>query len=382
MPRKRRQPTHVPLPTASVVLQRDSAIPLYHQLAVYLEGEVASGKFKPGERYYSDRSLVEGFGLSLLTIRQAVNELVEKHLLKRERGSGTFVVKDAGILAGQVSGVTRLALLFTGWRFEALSGWDAMYFRDIFEGIRSEAQARGYVLLIDDFSQTTSDQVLEEIRRRQIRGVIALESSEVQSRAVLYATAGLKVVAVNCSIGDLPSVGPNNILGVRLAVTHLLSLGHRRFVHLNSGEKTVHWREVERGYQQTLKDIDLPLDTNPVITSDLGCGSIDAGYECMHKALRFVPGLTAVVAGNDLMAIGALRCLRDERIAVPAQVSVIGFDDIAACEICEPALTTIHVDRAELGRMAVRHLLSDQVERSSVHNVTLVIRRSTAAAPV
>src|SRR5208283_5564906 len=101
-------------------LARDSAIPLYYQLATRLEGELAAGRFAAAARYYSDRELVARWGISLLTVRQAMDELVNKGLLERQRGSGTFVSAKGAALAGPAS-AGREALLFAGWGLAALT---------------------------------------------------------------------------------------------------------------------------------------------------------------------------------------------------------------------------------------------------------------------
>ncbi len=364
------------------VLDRNSAIPLYHQLAQYLEGEIASGRFPTGHKYYSDRKLVEMFEISLLTVRQAVNELVEKRLLTRQRGSGTFVLGSASKLAARMPGGSQDSLLFTGWRLEALSRWDSMYFRDIFDGIREEAQARGLMLVIDDMAPMATTQAVEEIRRRRIKGVLALEGSDTKARARLFSSVGLPVVTINCTYDGLAGVMPDHASGGRQIVEHLLALGHRHFVHLNSGERTPHWVEVERAYRATITGASLDAHANPVFHSTLNCGSIEAGYECMKLALQAVPQATAVVAGNDLMAIGAMRYLREEGRQVPREISVTGFDDIAAGQICEPPLTTIHVDRIEVGRASVRQVFDHPEETSARIVVPVsVLARTSAAAP-
>ena len=90
---------------------------------------------------------------------------------------------------------------------------------------------------------------------------------------------------------------------------------------------------------------------------------------------------TAVVCGNDLMAIGALNALRQGGVDVPRQMSVIGFDDIAACTICAPPLTTIAADRAGIGATAVSMVLEPGEPSSRLLPVGLTLRASTGPPP-
>jgi DNA-binding LacI/PurR family transcriptional regulator len=152
-------------------------------------------------------------------------------------------------------------------------------------------------------------------------------------------------------------VHPDDRGGAAAGTHHLISLGHRTLAHLNSGEATPHWREVQAGYEATLHAHQLPMKANPVIIAEAHCGSVAAGYQAMDALLALDLGTTGVFAGNDLMAIGAIQRLHAAHRHVPHHVSVLGFDGIEAGTYCVPPLSTMAVDRAELGRRSVSLLL-------------------------
>jgi DNA-binding LacI/PurR family transcriptional regulator len=267
------------------------------------------------------------------------------------------------------------SVLFTGWSLATLSGWEAMYFRGIVEGIQKETATRRLRIVFDEpdaGADTPPDRVL---------GVVALVGGRTRERAESLAQQNLRVVTINFAVPGLPSVRPDDYLGGRLAVSHLLQHGHRRLVHFNSGERETHWLEVKRAFAETAAEAGLARTRAVVLESPLRCGSIQAGYELMRQleGRPFVP--TGIVTGNDLMAMGALLRLRERGCAVPGAVSVVGFDDIEAADVCSPPLTTIAADRVELGRMAVRQLLDSSGAEERLAGVHLRMRESSGPAP-
>lgn len=374
-----KRPTKEPIAGDDGPLARSNPIPLYYQLATKLKEEILSGALQPGARYYSDRDLIQQYGVSLLTVRQAMSELVNERILERRQGSGTFISSGAAKLRAKEQS-KQDAILFTGWSPTALTGWEAMYFRDIFDGIQAESHARGMRIMFDDIEAATTAEIAGEARKRGIRGALALLGSDVEKRTAALAAAGLRVVAVNFSMVGVPSVLPDDFAGALLAVQHLISLGHRRLAHLNSGEKTNHWVDVRRAYSHALSEAGLSPGDNPILDGKTG-GTIDVGYKLTAELWKRGPHPTAIFSGNDLMAIGALRYFREHNIAVPGGVSIIGFDNIEAAEICSPGLTTIAVDRKELGRNAVR-LLLDEPDSKGTQTVGVRLVKRETTAPV
>jgi LacI family transcriptional regulator len=190
-------------------------------------------------------------------------------------------------------------------------------------------------------------------------GVVVLQGSLTAKHLKSFSARGLPVVTVNFRKTGLAAVYPDHYDGARQAVAHLLSLGHRRLAHLNSGEKALHWEEVKRAYKHALSKAGLTLKDNPVVEGrGVEGGTIEVGYELARELWKRRLRPTGIFAGNDLMAIGAMRFLHEQGVHVPRDVSMVGFDDIHAAEICTPALTTIGVDRVGMGRRAVRMLIA------------------------
>jgi len=166
--------------------------------------------------------------------------------------------------------------------------------------------------------------------------------------------------------------------GICEGVNHLASLGHRRVGFIAGPLDGVFAQRRKAAFLEAAAAAE--IETR-VFDSDL---TVQGGYFGCSRLLNGFEA-TAIMAGNDLMAIGALHYAYDRQIHVPAALSVIGFDDITFAQFTQPALTTVAVPRAEIGRLAVQSLWSliNGTNLGADHEVRthLVIRQTTAAAP-
>lgn len=173
------------------------------------------------------------------------------------------------------------------------------------------------------------------------------------------------------------SVSVDQYEGARLATRHLIELGHERILHLAGPQDWIEADARMRGYLREVADRELPV-RSPVLgewTAEFG---YRAGRELLHRA-----EFTAVFCSNDQMALGLLHAFHEAGIRVPADVSVIGFDDIPDAEHYWPPLTTIRQDFPEVGRRAVALVLAqlagESVGPSEPIRPQLVLRASTGA---
>ena len=177
----------------------------------------------------------------------------------------------------------------------------------------------------------------------------------------------MPLVAVGCGTrARLPSVAIDNLSGAAQATQHLLDLGHRTVHHIGGPESWLDAQERVEGWRQTLRSAGAP---EPYLLR--GDWSARSGYEVGHRiaAMREV---TAVLCGNDPMALGLLRALAECGRRVPGDVSVVGFDDVPEAAFFLPPLTTVRQDFGELGRRAL-HLLLDRISGEHAPQPTLPI---------
>ena len=195
--------------------------------------------------------------------------------------------------------------------------------------------------------------------------------------------------------GSTPSPGValihiDNPFGTRLAIEHLVALGHRRIAFIKGHEGSLDTEERWAGIKRTCKR--LRLDFDPSLTVQLerigltGNYGIEEGYKAAQQLLSRKKAFTAVFSFNDHSAVGAMHALRDAGLRVPDDVSVVGFDDIDLASVAYPPLTSIRQPLREMGERAARIVLAQigQEDSSSLHvkiKPNLVCRASTAAAP-
>lgn len=258
------------------------------------------------------------------------------------------------------------------------------FFPELVKGIQDLADERGHLLLLchtaGDSAKVRADLTL--LRRKQVDGIL-LAADALAGEGIAAAIGEVPTVVLGPRIQGLPSdqVVVDDRAGARLAVEHLLSLGHRRIAHLAGPPGGVSSRDRRLGWADALRAAGIAPDRRLVVRGDhLEDGGLAAGRTLLDRGTRF----TAVFAANDLSAVGLLRGLTEAGLHVPADVSVIGFDGIHLTAYTAPALTTVAQPIYQLGRTAAELLLDRLTTtepgppRTVALDTTLVVRNSTA----
>jgi len=171
-------------------------------------------------------------------------------------------------------------------------------------------------------------------------------------------------------------------MGIDKAVQHLLELGHTRVAFVSGPEHLKSARLRRSAFLYCMSEGGVVEDSRYI---ELGDHKIEGGLQSAGRLLQLEHRPTAVLASNDLTAIGALRGIRKAGLSGPRDISVIGFDDIDLASFTDPPLTTIRLSRTEIARCAFNALLSSIEGKGPGEEIVvetqLVIRESTAAAP-
>lgn len=355
-------------------VQTRTSVPVRDQLRSMLAAEIHRGAYASGSKLPSERELAASYGTSRTSVRQAVEDLIEEGILFRTVGKGTFVAMQNGTNIPVADAISRkragtLAFVIRESIFQFVQAG----VNRILLGARKESQENGYRLLFHSVSEEELD--IEP----GIDGCIVVGGAPGRLMDQLR-DAGMPLVLADPLLLD----DSNNVIGfdyaggMRQAVTYLSGLGHRQigFIGFPNSEKYV-------AYWQSLAAFEIPYQPNFVEFLQLPDlqPSILAGYRAMQKLLANGPLPTAIVATNDLVANGIMEALATSGVAVPEQISVLGFDDLG--QDARPPLTTIRTDSAEVGRLAVRSLLNQIKNGAANHGriavpTELVIRTSTA----
>lgn len=222
-------------------------------------------------------------------------------------------------------------------------------------GIERAARAAGYGVSIATLERVDRLGVLDAVNMladQGVDGVIIIAPQLAAAAALHNLPAQLVAVAVEAGQdAGLPAASVDQFEGARLAVQHLLDLGHRTVWHISGESDSIEARDRMDGWGRTLEAAGAVIP--PAIGGDWSARS---GYRA-GLMLADQPGVTAVFAGNDQMALGLLRAFAERGIRVPQDVSVVGFDDIPEAAYLSPPLTTVRQDFDEVGRRSIRLLL-------------------------
>jgi len=253
------------------------------------------------------------------------------------------------------------------------------FFPEVVKGIAHDVTADDRRLLIADSGESPDEELrlVGELSGR-CDGIVLCSPRMPAENLESVARWGIPLVCTNREVAGLPlcTIGIDSAIGMVQAVEHLAGLGHRHIGYLAGPPSS--WSDGERR-----AGLDEAARTHGVRASiEVAGATSDDGHRVLPELLR--RNVTAVLAFNDLVALGALARLRELGLSVPADVSVVGFDDIPVAAFLGPPLTTVAVAKAELGRRAsemLRRLTAGDADQQQERlPSTLVVRGSTGPA--
>ncbi len=254
----------------------------------------------------------------------------------------------------------------------------------VMRGIVDCLEAHGFSALL-----TSTDE--DELRERRLfallraRGVDGFLLATAHVRHPLLdeaARLGIPTVALNRTAADAPvsSVAPDNEAGMADVVAHLVALGHRRIAHVSGPTDTSTGQARAAGFVRAMEAHGVEL--RPELSVEADVYAIAGGVRAARRLLTSGRRFTAVVTGNDLLALGVLDVLRENHIRCPEDVSVTGFHDLPMVDRITPALTTVRVPQYQMGHEAAQilmHHIQGLTDRQHVVlPVELVVRASTS----
>jgi LacI family transcriptional regulator len=258
-------------------------------------------------------------------------------------------------------------------------------FPPIVRGIEDVLEPAGYSGLIvntDNDPQREQAQI-ELLRSRQVEGLIVATALLDHPLMAKLQREGVPMVMVNRRPDgvDIPSITPDDAAGIEMAVEHLADLGHRRIGHLSGPATTSTGVARRRAFRNAVRDRDLDGDPALVVTCEHW--TEEAGATALRHLLDVRPDVTAIVAGNDLIALGCYDVFAERGIDCPREMSVVGFNDMPFLDKLAPPLTTLAIPHQQIGAEAARMLLDaiaepDRAARSVLLPLSLVVRGSTA----
>ena len=361
-------------------IDKNNSVPFYIQVREALRFQIESGARKALESLPSEDVLCREYKVSRITIKKALDDLKKEGYIVRVKSKGSFVnleIPRKEEKRNFKNGKKMFAFV--------VPDIEDVFISEIYRGIESVATENGYKVLIlsSDRDIEGEGRNIEFLRESNIAGAIifpfwgrfnALQVLNLKKR-------GFPFVLIDRYFRDIQTdaVVVDNFNGAFHATGHLFGLGHRKIAHIMGVECTANEDRFE-GYRAALQKAGIPF--NPLLVREIQPfeteGSLrfepdeTGGYKEMKSLLSRKNKPTAVFAGNDYIALGCYRAIRDSGLKVPDDISVVGFDNIALSAEVVPPLTTIDPRMDEMGRLAVRRL-ADMVENGETVPVKVTL---------
>lgn len=265
-------------------------------------------------------------------------------------------------------------------------------FPPILRGIEDALDEEGYFALLantsrPDNSVDAAQVAVERMQAQRVEGFLVATATRDDAWLDSLRQSGARIVLINRTDGrgHLPAVISDDMLGMRLAVDHLVGLGHKKIAHL-AGPETLSTGLARRlGFEQAMREHG--LGAKAIACAD--AYSVESGEIAMHALLskRSKTQFTAVVAANDLLALGGLQALKLAGLSVPSDVSVVGHNDMQLLDQVNPPLSSVRIQHYEMGFRAARLLIDALRERPGSQEATVVLRpqlvlRASTTVPI
>lgn len=233
------------------------------------------------------------------------------------------------------------------------------FFSEFIAGIGNQAAAHDYDLLVSTHAPDSEGEqkaYQRAVRRGWVDGLIVVRTREDDGRIQLLCEHNFPFVAFGRTNDEMafPYVDEDSGTGMRLLVQHFIDLGHRRIGLITppTGLMFGHYRL--QSFYDTMRDNNLPIEPKWVVEGDM---TQRGGAEVTESLLKVKPRLTAVIGGNDLMAIGAINRIQQHGFQAGQDIAVGGFDDIPLAAYMSPPLTTVHQPIYEIGQQTCAMLI-------------------------
>jgi DNA-binding LacI/PurR family transcriptional regulator len=307
-------------------------------------------------RRVTSNDIAQAAGVSRTTVSFVLNEKMGTNISAETRARVLEVAETLGYVPNSaarmlVSGRSRtLGLVLAHGDLMSVDAFAP----PLMFGISRVCNARGYKLLVEAIEAgSRRDAYLDLAKSKRIDALIVLNSNSEDEGLAQMIESQFPVVLFG-SIGhpNENSIRPNTGRAAVRATQHLVDLGHRRIAHITYAPvRYIGARERLRAFRRGLERAKVEFNESLVAWGDF---SMESGYRAMQEILKRRERPTALFAGNDTIAVGAIAALREAGLSVPYDVAVVGFDDLPFAAYCHPALTTVDTEPIKQGEQAAQ----------------------------
>jgi len=258
------------------------------------------------------------------------------------------------------------------------------FWPEVARGLQDTLEEPGYSVVLGngDWDERREVRLLKTTRRNRFDGIAI--NPTTNSRELQAIGIPAVILGVRDGFPNFDMVGADSYSGTLEALSYLYRLGHRRIGFIRGHRTPVSGQARDRAYQEFIEQRRLPLDESLVVEAPY---DLKGGRKAMQSLLGLRRRPTAVLAANDILAIGAMQATATAGLNIPADLSIMGMDDIYPASLTTPPLTTMAKPKYDIGCQAARFLLeriegsASRAGRRCVLPCQLVERGSTAPPP-
>ncbi|MCX7917754.1 MAG: GntR family transcriptional regulator [bacterium] len=305
----------------------------YKEVKKFIIEYIEQKKLKPGDKVPSENEIARLFKVTKVTASRALNELVNEGILYRIQGKGSF-------FAGYKTKISNILVFFP-----IVSSYDPYFTGPLLETFFHSIDAKGLNLSMYYFKDNEEIKEIPDVKDCKVIIVAALKKGEGLS-ADLLEKINIPVIYLS-SHPDVPVsyIAFDNKNGAKKAVEYLIKMGHKKIAYFSADYKNnISNEERERSYLETLEENG--IKEKIVFKGDY---TEESGYKLAKEILKMKKRPTAILACNDLVAIGAIHCFFENGIKVPDDISIIGFGNYKISNYTRIPLTTVSLPVKEMG---------------------------------
>lgn len=333
----------------------------------------------------SIKQVAELAGVSIATVSRCLNQ--PEQVKEATRAKVEKAIAETGYLPNALArdirrGHTNIILV-------ALPSIGDPFFTEVMAGLSSVADQHGFSIAINEteFNTLTAQEIGSILMSRQADGIILLASDfPFGSEALDLAGRRGQPIVIGCEaisedLSRFPSVHIDNVAAAKEATDFLISQGHRKIAFIAGTRTSLLTVDRERGYLTAMREAGLEPEPGWVVE---GKQNLAGAMEATRKLLEHAHRPTAIFCATDEMAIGSLHTVKSHGLSVPADISIMGFDDIRYAAVTDPPLTTIAQPARLIGERVAAQLVnainntSNQKAESEIVPYKLVVRQSVA----
>jgi GntR family transcriptional regulator of arabinose operon len=334
-----------------IKIKKKTAIPLPKQIKEEILKDIREKGIKPGEKILSEETLAEKFGVSRMTVREAIIELINENLLFRVSGKGTFLSENLDKGNGHTKTIIiEVPNLRNFFYYQIISGAEKVFSQNNYN----------FTIFSERDNSIDEKRYFEKILKEKFSGLFLISAHYTHTNLSILKKIQKEVPIVLIDV-KIPGFKTDTVVsddfkGGFMITEHLIELGHKKILHLAGPVDDSSANERKNGYIEALKKYGI---TRPIIRTT--GWDLENGYYEVKKFFLNNKETKAIFACSDEVAIGAYRALKELRLKVPDEIALTGYANLDINRALEISFTTVDQAPEKMGEIAAK-LLIDKIE--------------------